>query len=209
MIAIEELRSLPSLSEFPPEECSALLGASVHRSVSRGAVLWKQGVMGRSCLIVVRGALEAVRERSDGAQVVATMRPGSLVGQLALIDRTPRGATVRAAVASELLEFTRDDFERLLAATSPLALRFQLQVAVAGIRQLRSVLRRLAEIPQRTASEGPEGEVERVERISLLNIAQAASDEWSISMDELDQVEVLGVGDPAVSAQAAQNWKKR
>ena len=41
-------------------------------------------------------------------------------------------------------EFSRDTFERLLQANSPLALRFQRQIAVAGIRQLRGALKRIS-----------------------------------------------------------------
>ena len=137
------------------------------------------------------------------------MPAGSIVGQLALVDQSPRGATVRAGTDAEMLEFSRDDFERLLEASSPLALRFQSQVAVAGIRQLRSVLRRLAELPRDVIPDGPAGEAERVSRTSLLNVAQAASGEWGISLDELEQVQVLGVGDPNALPSSQQLWKRR
>jgi CRP-like cAMP-binding protein len=74
---------------------------------------------------------------------IATLGPGALVGQLALLDRAPRSATVTATAETAALEVRADAFTNLVRASSPIALRFQGQVALAGVRQLRAATRQL------------------------------------------------------------------
>lgn len=185
MIPLPALRGVSSLREFTDHELDLLLGVATHRALHAGDVLWRQGDPGRGCLILVRGAVEVLREGAEGTLRVASLEAGSLVGQLALVDRGPRGATARVSREGDALELTRDDFQRLLAAASPLALRFQKAVALTGIRLHRSVIRRLA------ALSAPSTDADRdAQRISLTAI-QAGTTEWGISEAELDAVEVV------------------
>jgi CRP-like cAMP-binding protein len=71
---------------------------------------------------------------------------------MALVDKTPRSASVVAAEPTVALELTRDVFEGLLHARNPLAVRFQEQIAIAGIRQLRMATERLREAISRCCS---------------------------------------------------------
>lgn len=187
MTTAAELRALPSLREFLNDELDVLLGVAASRVLRVGDVLWRQGELGRSCVIVIRGAVEVLREGAEGTCRVATMEAGAIVGQLALVDRGPRGATVRVTREGSALELQRDDFERLLHAVSPLALRFQRNVALAGIRQHRSVIRRLATLPRAHDEDST-----REQRASLVAI-QTVTTEWGISDDELDAVEFVPV----------------
>ncbi|MFO0628517.1 MAG: cyclic nucleotide-binding domain-containing protein [Polyangiales bacterium] len=185
MIPLQTLRGLAALRDFTDHELDLLGGVAIHRPLPNGEVLWRQGDPGRGCLILVRGAVEVLREGAEGTLRVASLEAGSLVGQLALVDRGPRGATVRVSTEGDALELTRDDFQRLLAAASPLALRFQKAVALTGIRQHRSVIRRLATLSV------PSSDADRdAQRISLTAI-QAGTTEWGISEAELDAVEVV------------------
>ena len=59
------------------------------------------------------------------------------------VDRSPRIATLQAETEVTALELTRDVFMRLVGASSPLAYRFQMELAVATGRQLREANRRL------------------------------------------------------------------
>ncbi|MEZ4389523.1 MAG: cyclic nucleotide-binding domain-containing protein [Polyangiales bacterium] len=187
MITEAEVRALPTLRDFSDDELRVLLGATQSRALRVGEVIWRQGELGRSCAIVVRGALEVLREGPEGTQRIGQMEAGSIVGQLALVDRGPRGATVRVTKEGAALELQREEFERLLRAASPLALRFQRSVALAGIRQYRSVIRRLASLPRADAEDGG-----RAQRASLVALS-AVTTEWGLSDEELDAVEFVPV----------------
>lgn len=150
VITLQDLRAVAALRDFEDRDLTALLGVARCLPLTAGAVVYQQGEPGRSCIVLVRGEVDILREHRGTLRRVATQKAGSLVGQIALVDRGPRSATVRAATAGEALEVMRDDFEQLLRASSPVAIRFQKLVALAGIRQLRQMLRRVAALPRTT-----------------------------------------------------------
>jgi CRP-like cAMP-binding protein len=100
------------------------------------AELCAEGDPGTSCFLLVEGEVEIVKNLSPQPKVVARLGAGALLGQLALVDHAPRSATIRASSRVVALEFDREEFVRLLADASPLALHFQERCAIAGIRQL-------------------------------------------------------------------------
>jgi CRP-like cAMP-binding protein len=93
----------------------------------------------------VAGEVAILRAAPDGPRVITTQGAGTIVGQMSLVERRPRTASVRALSDVTALEFSRDVFDALLEACSPFAIRFQEQIAVAGIRQLRGATERLLE----------------------------------------------------------------
>jgi CRP-like cAMP-binding protein len=67
--------------------------ASDEVTLPAGSVLCEQGAIGREAFVIVKGTAEV---RRNGKKV-ATMGPGSCVGELALLDHGSRTATVTAA----------------------------------------------------------------------------------------------------------------
>ena len=88
--------------------------------VVAGEWLFREGDPGETMYIVRAGRLEVVDETADA--VIRELGRGDGVGELALLSAAPRSASVRAARASDLLEVTREDFERLLQSTPALSL---------------------------------------------------------------------------------------
>ncbi len=182
MITVATLRALPALADYADGELEVLLGAASARAFAIGTDLCREGAVGTSCFVLVQGEAEVLRASSDGDRHLARLAPGAVVGQIALVDRGPRSATVRATTVCVALELARDVFERLLAASSPLALRFQENIAVAGIRQLRAATARLATVlaehEQRPhVTSDASGHREELAFIS------AATAEWGLSLD--------------------------
>jgi CRP-like cAMP-binding protein len=132
------------LPGYSSDEIEQVLAAGRTRRFSAGSLLYREGAPGSSCFFVVSGALDVVKSVDGDDRVLATMRPGTLVGQTALVPDALRSATVRAQTAATTLEFRRGTFLRLLRETRPFALRMQEQIAVSGIRQLRAAADKLA-----------------------------------------------------------------
>lgn len=147
-----QLRALEAFAHASDEDLELLAHIATVKSFSVGEVLMREGDSAESCFLIARGAVDV--SRGAGGQSIATLRAGALVGQLALLDRAPRAATVRASVDTVVLEVPATAFASLLAAASPIALRFQWQVAVAGVRQLREATERIAFAASR-ASQAP------------------------------------------------------
>jgi CRP-like cAMP-binding protein len=59
---------------------------------------------------------------------VAAIGPGSAVGEMALLDRHPRSATVKALTDLELLSFDSDRFQQLLESMPKAAARVMKQL---------------------------------------------------------------------------------
>ncbi len=177
MITTQQLRALPSLARFTTEELGVLVTVAAPRAITAGTVLFKEGDAGHSCILLVEGDLQVFRIMAGRQQPIALLKPGALVGQLALVDRAPRSATVRAGTDAKVLEFARDDFDRLLYAQSPLALRFQEQIAVAGARQLRTSTEQLARIIEATKASPA------LVPVDALTTMRVSLDEWGMAVD--------------------------
>jgi CRP/FNR family cyclic AMP-dependent transcriptional regulator len=173
------------------------------------AVLCHEGDPGASCFLLLAGQVDIVRAMKGKRRKLATLKQGAMVGQLALVERAPRSATVRARGRVVAMELNHVDFQRQLLRASPLALRLQQQTAVAGVRQLRMANGRCVELFDRAkhahgqapkAAMAPRGrpqqrpstlppEAVRIE--DPLTFVQTALSEWGLSMDALDSMEVV------------------
>jgi len=80
-----------------------------------GERLFRQGDDGDAAYVLVSGRLRVIAEGPDGTtQMLNEVGPGETVGEMALLTREPRSATVHAVRDSELARFSRAAFERVL-----------------------------------------------------------------------------------------------
>ena len=143
-----DLKKIPCLKDFSREQLKAFLSVAPPRTFAGGTTLCREGDPGCSCFIVAQGAVDVVRQMAGRERILAVLDTGSMVGQMALVDKAPRSATVRTRGTCVVLELERRAFEKLLAARSQVAIRFQEQIAIAGIRQLRMANQRLETLLQ-------------------------------------------------------------
>jgi NADH dehydrogenase len=76
-----------------------------------GEVIVKQGQVGREVFVVLAGEVEI---SSDGAGPLARLGQREVFGERALLEDTPRNATVRATRASDVLVMSRSDFRAMV-----------------------------------------------------------------------------------------------
>lgn len=84
---------------------------------SAGTVLCEEGTIGREFFFIVDGRASVRR----GGRKVALLGPGDYFGELALLDRGPRSASVVADTDMTLLVLTQREFYGLLEDVPPLA----------------------------------------------------------------------------------------
>src|SRR5271170_1939271 len=144
------LRSQPQLyhAELPLAEVGLFAGLSAadlkaiepyltRASYRAGAVVFRQGDIGNEVLIVTKGTASAYM-RSPGADIrLATFAPGTIFGELAILDEGTRSATVVADKELVCFGLTISNFAAL-AATSP-SVAIRLLAAIA--RELSGRLR--------------------------------------------------------------------
>lgn len=109
------LHSLPVLKDFNREALGELAAKVQYVDVSAGETLFKEGESAEAMYIVVSGRLEAFVSHNTGkTAVVGEMRPGTPVGEIALLLGGKRNAAVKAAEDSVLVMITRDNFELIV-----------------------------------------------------------------------------------------------
>lgn len=174
------LRSARGLSE---RDLEVLLAVASPVRYPDQAVLCEEGRPGSTCFLIARGAVDVLREVDGVQRLLAVLPAGAMAGQVALVDHLPRSATLRARGEAVVLPLGREDFEKLLRARSPLALRFQEQVALAGVRQLRVATDRLATLLAKLAAAPPPKVAAQRMKLAYL---QTSVREWDMAPDGLD-----------------------
>ena len=103
------LMRVPFLVGLSGPAYMAVASHMVDERADAGSIVVTIGETGDRFYLVRSGRLEAIG--ADGA-VLSTIAPGEGFGELALLDRRPRGATVRATEDSALWSLDRGHFER-------------------------------------------------------------------------------------------------
>jgi CRP-like cAMP-binding protein len=107
---LDQLASVPLFSALSKKELQRLARASDEVTVKAGHELVRQGDVGREMFILVGG--EATAKRNG--RKVATLGPGAAFGELSLLDRGPRTATVTADTECTLLVMGAREFSGVL-----------------------------------------------------------------------------------------------
>lgn len=104
------------------------------KSVKTGDIIIRQGDKGEAAYIIESGRVDITIERPGGkTHSVGTRGPGTMIGEMALVDNAPRTATITALEDCTLLEITRADFSRRLENSDPI-LRMTTQVILTRYR---------------------------------------------------------------------------
>ena len=142
-IGAECLASLPTFREWSDRELSQLIGFAREWRLAPGQILFEEGSEGRSCFLVVRGRVDVALTVGHRRHLLSTIGPGTIFGEMSLLERLPRSATCAARSDAVVLEFASAEVERLLADRSNLALRFLGLLTGRLVATLRCADRRL------------------------------------------------------------------
>ncbi|MGH2362790.1 MAG: cyclic nucleotide-binding domain-containing protein [bacterium] len=108
---------LGSRCAVPPghrDERGATHVSAKTRSCREGEIVFRQGEPGGRFFIIESGNMEIVREEPDRPpQRRGTRSAGTSFGELALLNHTPRTATVRCLTPVNVVMFSREDFHAL------------------------------------------------------------------------------------------------
>jgi CRP/FNR family transcriptional regulator, cyclic AMP receptor protein len=105
-----DLREIWLFSACSARELREIRRAVEEVTVPPGAVLVEEGTIGREFFFIVEGTASV---RRNGRRVT-TLGPGRYFGELALLDRKPRSATVVAETDMTLLVLEQRSFNGLL-----------------------------------------------------------------------------------------------
>lgn len=90
------LRSVELFEGLTDEDLDEVASICAQRQFKVGDVLAKQGDVGCELFIISDGLVEVTVREHTSPRVVVNLGTGQLIGEMSLVDRGPRSATVRA-----------------------------------------------------------------------------------------------------------------
>ena len=113
------LRSHPIFSSLSEEEIVNLVSDEVshERVCPPDAVILREGEAGDSIFLIGSGSVQVTLRGTGGPLMpLAILQAGEIFGEMAVLERRPRSATVVAREECVLLEVAGEEMRRLLAA---------------------------------------------------------------------------------------------
>jgi CRP/FNR family cyclic AMP-dependent transcriptional regulator len=107
---VDAIARVPLFAGCSKRELQQIAHIADEIDLPAGKVLCKQGASGREFFVLFEGEVEVTR---DGARVDA-MGPGDFFGEIALVSKAPRNATVTATTPLRVLVVVDRDFRALL-----------------------------------------------------------------------------------------------
>jgi CRP-like cAMP-binding protein len=107
---IDLLRSVWLFARCSNRELDALQRIATPVDMPAGKTLTTEGDIGKEFFVIVRGKAEATR----GNVAIATLGEGSFFGEMALLDREPRTATVTTLEPTTVLVIAASAFNSLV-----------------------------------------------------------------------------------------------
>jgi CRP-like cAMP-binding protein len=107
---LEHLGSVPLFAACSQKDLQRIARASDEVEVPAGRTLMKQGDVGRECFVLVEGKVKV----DINGRKVASLGPGAYFGELSLLDKGPRTATVTTETDSTVLVLGPREFSGVL-----------------------------------------------------------------------------------------------
>lgn len=126
------LRKVPMFEKLEPSRLKLLAFTSHAVTFPDGHILFHEGDPSSSAYVIISGEVEILSHTDEGDVVVATLKQNDLLGELAVINNSPRLSTLRARGEVTALEIPGDLFLQLIAENP--------EVALHVIRQLSGKL---------------------------------------------------------------------
>jgi len=107
---LEHLASVPLFAACSRKDLQRIARASDEVQIPAGRTLMKQDDVGRECFVLVDGKVKVERN----GRKVASLGPGAYFGELSLLDKGPRTATVTAESPITVLVLGPREFSAVL-----------------------------------------------------------------------------------------------
>ena len=134
------MAAVPILRPLTEAEMEEIISISRLLKVNREATVIREGELGNSMYIIVSGRARILKEARPGEQkTLATLGAGEVFGEMALIDKYPRSASVVTLMDSVLYQIDLDRFNELRDQWRPAAFKILRQLAPVLCKRIRNI----------------------------------------------------------------------
>lgn len=139
MTVAEILKAVPLFQDLDAKSLRRLARIARLKVYRRGETILKEGSVGRDLYVLKSGSVSILkRGPEDEPRVLARLEPCAPFGEMSLIDRQPRSASVVASEDTELLVLDGDEFLRFLDSDPATAARVYRALASIFCQRLRA-----------------------------------------------------------------------
>jgi CRP-like cAMP-binding protein len=121
-VSTEFLKKVSWFEDLDQKSLDAIANAAVEQRYQPGQEIVRQGDTGVGAFIIRSGKVDIVQEKGGKEVKLATLGPGEVFGEMALLDEFPRSATVRAVEPTVCLGIQRWHFRGILESHPQIAL---------------------------------------------------------------------------------------
>jgi CRP-like cAMP-binding protein len=127
-------KRVPLFADLSPADIKQVASLAQEESFCDGDIIARQGDAGHVMFIIVTGEVSVIVNRDQKKIELAKRKPGEYVGEMALISKEPRNATLTAIGNVRALSIDQKSFEALLRDRSDVSLAV-IQVLCERLRQ--------------------------------------------------------------------------
>jgi CRP-like cAMP-binding protein len=157
--ALANLRSIPLFSRVAQGDLEQIASHLIERRYPRNTTIVEEGLPGDYMYILREGRVKVTKLSEDGREkILDFLETGSFVGDMALLERGPRSASVKTLTPVKVLALSRTDFISLLRKSPDLALAVIQELS----RRIRSVNEQASSLSFQRVKERTMGLLERL-----------------------------------------------
>ncbi len=138
---VKGLKTFPLLSRLPDADLARLSSVMEEERFPAGTEILREGAPGDKLYLLWEGCVDVLKTTPYGEPyVTASLRDGDhcSFGEMALIDRGTRSATVRAKTDCRTLSLSCEDFRRFCRTDPAVGLELLMSVSATLVRNLRA-----------------------------------------------------------------------
>jgi hypothetical protein len=134
------LKEIDIFSGLSASELAAIASVTEEMEMAEEQEVIKQNSIGETVYLIIDGQVSVIMEKEDGGQaVIDQMDAGAAFGEMALIDNSPRSATIRTITPCRFLTLHKQEFKETAMEFPRIALQI-CSVLSQRIRHLHSLV---------------------------------------------------------------------
>src|ERR1700682_6469863 len=107
------LKAVPFFTRLNDRELDVVRSVATEKTYPKNAVVLTEGEMGDSLYMIQSGKVKVFIGDEDGREIILKiLGPGDFFGEMSMIDKQPRSASVNTIEASTFLVLTHAMFEK-------------------------------------------------------------------------------------------------
>ena len=157
--AVGSLRNIGLFASVRSEDLESIASLLIERRFPRHKTIVEEGLPGDYMYILREGRVKVTKLSEDGREkILDFLDSGSFVGEMALLERAPRSASVKTLTPVRVLALSRGDFMGLIRKSSDLALAVIQELS----RRLRTVNEQASALSFQRVKDRTKGLLERL-----------------------------------------------